>query len=105
MFFAAVTGRRRIKKPTTVFQPWVLVEIQFTLDKRQRHRRLRRRPAELPVEHFLTLAQFSRLLAEGQAFIMTCLHRQPWQIDTPPLESGPCPRKLASRRLKRRVSC
>src|SRR2546429_9865224 len=69
MFFAVVTGRRRIKKPTTVCQPWVLVETQFTIDKRQRRRQLRRRPAEPLVEYFLTLAQSSGLPAKRQAFM------------------------------------
>jgi hypothetical protein len=39
-----------IQKPTTVWQPWVFVEISVTLDKHQRHRqlrRLRRQPVEL----------------------------------------------------------
>ena len=43
-------GRRCIKKPTTVLQPWVLVEILLILDKRQRRRHLRRRPAERLVD-------------------------------------------------------
>src|ERR1035441_10675576 len=48
-------GRRCIKKPTAVCQPWVLVETQFTFDKRRRRRQLRRRPAEPLVEYSLSL--------------------------------------------------
>jgi hypothetical protein len=42
-----MTGLPRVgnKKPTTVCQPWVLVEIRFNFDKRLRRRQLRRRPA------------------------------------------------------------
>src|SRR5215472_10873717 len=55
VFTAFVAGRRRgcRKKPTTVFQPWVLAEIQLSFDKRLR-RRLRRRPAEQFVELSIT---------------------------------------------------
>src|SRR5215471_4473082 len=51
VLIAFVAGRRRgcRKKPTTVFQPWVLAEIQISFDKRLR-RRLRRRLAEQFVE-------------------------------------------------------
>jgi len=38
------------KKPTTVCQPWVLVEIRLNLDKRLRRRQQRRRPAVQLVE-------------------------------------------------------
>jgi len=37
------------------FEPWVLVEVQFSFDKRQRRRQLRRRPAERLVEFVRTL--------------------------------------------------
>src|SRR6185369_9318090 len=42
------------KKTHGRFEPWVLVEIQFSLDKRQRRRQLRR-PAERLVEFVRTL--------------------------------------------------
>src|SRR5690242_10908510 len=41
-FLRAVAGN---KKPTTVCQPWVFVEIPFMFDKRLRPDRLRQRPA------------------------------------------------------------
>src|SRR5882672_1587134 len=49
-YLSRTGGRRRIKKAHDRCQPWVFVETQFTLDKRQRRRRLRRRPAEPLVE-------------------------------------------------------
>ena len=50
------------------FEPWVLVEIQFSLDKRQRRRQLRRRPAARLVEYFRTLrAENTAESAGGQA--------------------------------------
>src|SRR5690242_11653551 len=42
------------KKPTGLCEPWVIVEIQVTLDKLQRRRRLRRRPAESLVADYPT---------------------------------------------------
>ena len=54
--FAVVTGRRGCtKKPTTVCQPWVLVETQVTFDKRQRRRQLRRRPAAATCRMFTNI--------------------------------------------------
>jgi hypothetical protein len=44
------------KKPTTVRQPWVLVEIRLNFDKRLRRRQLRRRPAAQLADKSLTLA-------------------------------------------------
>src|SRR5207249_11630812 len=52
--FCFRTGSRRRKKPHDRCQPRVVVETQISLDKRSRWRRLRRRPAEPFVVHFLT---------------------------------------------------
>jgi hypothetical protein len=46
--------RRRHKKTHDRFQPWVFVEIVFMIDKYRRPRRLRRLPAAILVELFLT---------------------------------------------------